>query len=245
MFRSLFQSFERPLQVIQLQLISLSPPCSTAFLLLWQGPRICKTFYFLLFPFVVCWNKINERTSYLSFVDLRNVWSSGLDKLIRLDLQIPSKIYTFRFPRMGSGLGICYFLSLFILFSEFFTSVCWSSTVVWMVSTWPLIVKSSSPFNSPLVYILSKPITIGITDSRFPILYLSLRFLSFFLVCDVFLIISRYVHLVEIRWYEFVHLILQEEIWIVYIRFIRMFKFKFIALFPVDTLPFPFQLCLV
>ena len=37
-----------------------------------------------------------------------------------------------------------------------------NNVVVWMVSTHPLISKSSSPFNNPLVTIPKAPITIGI-----------------------------------------------------------------------------------
>ena len=36
-----------------------------------------------------------------------------------------------------------------------------NNVVVWMVSTRPLISKSSSPFNNPLVTVWKEPITIG------------------------------------------------------------------------------------
>ena len=38
-----------------------------------------------------------------------------------------------------------------------------NNVVVWMISTRPLIPKSSSPFNNPLVIVLRATITIGIT----------------------------------------------------------------------------------
>ena len=37
-----------------------------------------------------------------------------------------------------------------------------NNVVVWMVSTHPLVSKSSSPFNNPLVTVAKAPITIGI-----------------------------------------------------------------------------------
>ena len=40
-----------------------------------------------------------------------------------------------------------------------------SNVVVWIVSTRPLISKSSSPFTNPLLIVLEAPITIGITVS--------------------------------------------------------------------------------
>ena len=59
-----------------------------------------------------------------------------------------------------------------------------NNAVVWMVSTRPLISKSSSPFNNPLVTEPSAPITIGINfSSLFHSFFSSLarsRYLSLF-----------------------------------------------------------------
>ena len=43
-----------------------------------------------------------------------------------------------------------------------------NNAVVWMVSTCPLIFKSSSPYNNPLQTVSTAPITIGITDTFMP-----------------------------------------------------------------------------
>ena len=65
-----------------------------------------------------------------------------------------------------------------------------NSVVAWMVSTHPLISKSSSPFNNPLLTVLKAPITIGIISTfLFHSFFKSLarsRFLSFFslLLCS-------------------------------------------------------------
>ena len=42
-----------------------------------------------------------------------------------------------------------------------------NNVVVWMVSTCPLISKSSSPFNNPLATVPKAPITIGIIVTMF------------------------------------------------------------------------------
>ena len=59
-----------------------------------------------------------------------------------------------------------------------------STVIVWMVSTRPLISKSSSPFNNPLVTVPKAPITIGIIVTfMFHSFFNSLarsRYLSFF-----------------------------------------------------------------
>ena len=44
-----FPDYCEPFQVLQLQLVSLSPSCSTAFSTLWHGPSICSSFHFLSF----------------------------------------------------------------------------------------------------------------------------------------------------------------------------------------------------
>ena len=72
-----------------------------------------------------------------------------------------------------------------------------NNAVVWMVSTRPLISKSSSPSTNPLVTVLNAPITIGMTVTfifyRFSILqkglgtYLSFRFNSMTNRCTLLL----------------------------------------------------------
>ena len=95
-----------------------------------------------------------------------------------------------------------------------------SNAVVWIVSTRPLTSKSTSPFNSPFVYVPNAPITIGIIVTfMFHTFFNSLarsRYLSFFSLsfsfiqpgqqspqfCKFFffLIIIRSGLLAEIRW---------------------------------------------
>ena len=68
-----------------------------------------------------------------------------------------------------------------------------NNTVVWMVSTRPPTSKSSSPFNNPLVTVLSAPITIGIIvtwmfhrffqfPSKVEVLILLFKFFQFYSV---------------------------------------------------------------
>ena len=57
-------SFPGLFQGPHLLLVSLSPSCSTAFSVLWQGPGICVAFCFIFYFYfhsIVCWyNKIHK-----------------------------------------------------------------------------------------------------------------------------------------------------------------------------------------
>ena len=131
-----------------------------------------------------------------------------------------------------------------------------NNTVAWMVST-PLSSKSFTPCTSPLVTIPRAPITIGIyvtivfcsffnslVKSKY-LLFFSLSF-NFILwstalqspqLCKIsslfLLIIIRSGRLAEIRWSICIScqrsFILQDRFWIVYIPFVRIVKFKFLA----------------
>ena len=140
-----------------------------------------------------------------------------------------------------------------------------SNAIVWMVSTGSFISNSSSTCTKLLVTIQSTPITVDITiifvfhgffSSLARSWYLSLFvFFQFypvvsqnckvhFLVGSLFLLtITRSGHLAEIRCSvcflkipeKFVDLIF----WVVHIPFVLMVKFKILAQFPVDQLPYP------
>ena len=59
-------------QVLQLQLVSLSSACSTAFPDYCQDASICLSFYF---PYMVCWDgKIHSLTSFILFRNSRSVF---------------------------------------------------------------------------------------------------------------------------------------------------------------------------
>ena len=59
-------------QVLQIQLVSPSPPSSTAFLVLWQGPSTCLLFCFLwLFFFIYSLRVFHISVSWWSFT---GVW---------------------------------------------------------------------------------------------------------------------------------------------------------------------------
>ena len=98
-----------------------------------------------------------------------------------------------------------------------------NNVVVWMVSTRPLISKSSSPFNYPVVTVLKAPITIGIIvtfmfhcffqfRSKVQVLILLVTFFQFYSMISqdnkvhsftsplFLLIIIRSGLLAEIRW---------------------------------------------
>ena len=94
-----------------------------------------------------------------------------------------------------------------------------SLAAVWMVTTHPLISKSSSPYTNPLVTVPNTPVTIGITITFMFHSFFRSRNLSLFspsfsstlssaetakssiwLVLFFFLTITRTGHLAEIRW---------------------------------------------
>ena len=68
-------------------------------------------------------------------------------------------------------------------------------------------------------------------------------FFFFFFFFFLVLTVSRSSRLAKIKWSvwisksQLVHLILQEEFWVMHIPFVRMVKFKLLAQFPVDHLP--------
>ena len=125
-----------------------------------------------------------------------------------------------------------------------------------MLSTCPLIPKSSSFFTKPLRIVPNTPITNGITVTfmfyRFFSLPAKSRYLSFclilFLLCDllghqnpIFSRFSFFCWLSQslVIWLRFgdlfvsqiqenfVHLVLQDRFWIVHILLVHMVKFKF------------------
>ena len=91
-----FRNFCRPFQVQQLQLVLLSPSCSTAFslvifffLVFCQGPNICLSFCFLLISFCGPPKRQNPQDGkYFFFSLIITVWSSGRDKMNRCYLKI-------------------------------------------------------------------------------------------------------------------------------------------------------------
>ena len=149
-----------------------------------------------------------------------------------------------------------------------------NNAVVWTVFTHPVISKSYSPCTYPLVNVPRTPITIGIIitfmfhsffNSLARFRYLSLFSLSFnftqwsagtakstiLQVLSFSLITIRSGRLVEIKWSVCISksqwslcLILQDRFRVVYILFVCMVKFKFLAQSPVDHLAHP-KSCLV
>ena len=128
---------------------------------------------------------------------------------------------------------------------------------IWMVPTYHLISKSSSPFAKPLSIVPSELITIGITVSSscsivFIVLWQSLvtyRFFHFLYVKVHFSAGSLFI--VDYVWssgrneviclylripVNFVHLILPDGFWVVHILFVPVVKFQLIAQFPVSYL---------
>ena len=135
--------------------------------------------------------------------------------------------------------------------------------VVWMVSTRPLISKSSSPNTNTLMTILNARITFGIIVTfRFHSVFssqTSTRYLSIFSLSFIFtllstrtaqltilqalfllLTITRSGRLAEIRWSICISksqiilcLIFKDGLWVVYISFVHMVKFKVFEQFPV------------
>ena len=121
-----------------------------------------------------------------------------------------------------------------------------------MVSTCPLISKSSSFRTNPLVTVPSEPNTIYITVTfifnSFSILYQGLSFnlwstgtakSTIRQVFSFLLTLSRSGRLVEIRrsvcFSKFERLFFLDGFWVMHILFVRMVKFKFLAQFPGDT----------
>ena len=134
-------------------------------------------------------------------------------------------------------------------------------TVVWMVSTRPLISKFFSFCTNPLVTVLRAPMTIGITvtfmfHSFFSSLARSFAFFQFYLVviqnskvttwqvcfifCRQFQGLVIWLRLRDLfvsqNPREFVCLIFLNGFQVVHIPFVCMFKFKLLAQFPVDHL---------
>ena len=72
----------------QLQLLP-RPTCSTAFLVLWQGPSIYESFLFLLF------SRGGPLNGKIHKTEKHKVWSSGRDKMIRLYLKITENFIVF------------------------------------------------------------------------------------------------------------------------------------------------------
>ena len=136
-----------------------------------------------------------------------------------------------------------------------------NNTVVGIVSTCLLILKSSCPCTNPVVTVSSAPITIGFTVTfMFHIFFSSLAYLTFcflsVLSCGqlelvkstilFFVTIMWSSRLAEIRWSiylknpaKFVRLILQYGFWVVIIPYVRLVKLKLLARFLVDHLPHP------
>ena len=141
-----------------------------------------------------------------------------------------------------------------------------NNVAVWMVSTYPLISKSSSPFTNHSGIVPSTQISIGITFTFMVIVYFSYltrsRYLSlfslsfnlilwstgrfaffffyFFLTILGLVVWQRLGDLFVFKIPErFVHLILQNRFWVVHIPLIHMVRFQFLAQFPVDNLPHP------
>ena len=140
-----------------------------------------------------------------------------------------------------------------------------NNALVWSVSTCYLISKSSSSFTYPLGIVLSAPITVGITFKFLLFFFSSLarfRFLSLFHFLLILLwsvrtekstiwhvlfflltiirsnrdwMICLYLKIPE----NFVHLILQDGFWVVFILLVHRVKFQFFAQFPVDHVPHP------
>ena len=126
-----------------------------------------------------------------------------------------------------------------------------NNAVVWMVSTHPIISKSSSPCSSSLVTVPSAPITVTFmfhsflsSRPRFSYLFpFSLSF-SFILLSartanPLFGKFSLLLSLLLSR------LILQNGFRIVQIPIVRMVKFKLLAQFSMDYLPHPVVSCLI
>ena len=136
-----------------------------------------------------------------------------------------------------------------------------------MVSTCPLISKSSSLFTKPLGFVSSTPLTIGITITFIIHCFLSSlarsNYLFLFLLSFIFTLLSARMAKFTIQqvlffcWqslslvicprlgnlfvsqnpWYFAHLILQDRLWVLHIPLIYIVKFKFLAFFPVDHLP--------
>ena len=143
-----------------------------------------------------------------------------------------------------------------------------SNAVVWIVSTRPLISKSSRPFNNPLFIVPNAPITIGtIVTFVFHSFFNSLarsRYLSFFSLSFRFilsstgtakstilqivfflLIIMRSGLLARIRWSVCI-LTSHRNSWrVVHIPFVCTVELKFPAHFPVDHLADLVVSCLI
>ena len=139
-----------------------------------------------------------------------------------------------------------------------------NNVAVWMVSTRPLISKSSNLFINLLVAVLKAPITIGIIvifmfhgffqfSSKVAVLILLLIFFQFYSVVIwdskirnfasyLFLLIITRSGLLKIP-VEFVCVIPQDWCWVVYIPFVRMVKFDF--LYNSQWITLPTQSCLV
>ena len=142
-----------------------------------------------------------------------------------------------------------------------------NNVVVWMVSTRPLISKSSSLFNNSLVTVSKAPITIGIIvtlmfhsffqfPSKFQVLILLFIFFQFYSVVSrnspqfwkfsFCLDFNKVWSSAEIRWsvcmsksHRSLCPILQDRCWVVHISFVRMVKFQFLAHLPVGHLVHP------
>ena len=129
------------------------------------------------------------------------------------------------------------------------------NTVVWMVSTRPLISKSSRPFINHLVTVLSAPITNSITVTYRSIVFFfsslarsTIRQILFFwcwLLLGLVvwssgrnLVICLYHKIPE----EVVCFIFHDGFWVMLISFARTVKFKLLAKLPVDHLAHPVML---
>ena len=120
-----------------------------------------------------------------------------------------------------------------------------SNAAAWMISTHPLISKSSSSCANPLVTVTKASITIGVTASFMCLSlfqftskvenstsFFSLFFFFFFWLLQGLVVWPRLSD-------PFVHLILQYIFWVVHIPFDRMVKFQFLVQFPVDHIAKP------
>ena len=137
--------------------------------------------------------------------------------------------------------------------------------VVWIVSTHPLISKSSSLYTNPLVTVLRAPSTIGITvtfmfhrifqfrskvfiflSAFFPFYSVVSRnnkvhnsVSSLFLSFQGLVVWPRLGDFYLIITENFVRFILQDWFWVVHISSVRMIRLQFLAQFPVDHFAHP------